>query len=113
MKCWWVSDASYDWQQIIFADTKHEAIYQSDGYENGSEYIEMRARRKKEWDKYAEQGFVPKEVLLEDGWWFECYGYNENGRRCWKHLTIDDKPLVVDNKVYCNQECCDRSKVSA
>jgi hypothetical protein len=106
-KAWIVNDTTYDWTEVIFAPTRHEAFYKSDGYQNEGHYTEMRGCRKKEWDQYADQGYVPKEVRLEDGWWFECAGRKTNpDRGCWKHITQEDKYTVIDEKVYCEECAC-------
>lgn len=113
MKAWIVSDTTYDWTEVIFAPTRHEAFYKSDGYQNDGYYTEMRGRRKKEWDQYAELGYVPREVMFQDGWWFECDGFNDRGYRCCKQLTIDDNPLAIGDHAYCNQECADGKRATA
>ncbi len=105
MKAYWTQDSQGENQEIIFAETRSKAIMQSQAYEWGGDYTGVAARRKSIFDQYAKQGFVPKEALLKDGWWFECHGYNKNGIRCCKHLTVEDKPLVVDEHVYCTKAC--------
>jgi hypothetical protein len=107
LKCYFVHDTDNENQELIFASKRSEAILNSEAYQYEGDYIKVRATRKKEFDKYAQQGFVPKQALLNDGWWFECYGYN-NDRRCCKQLTIDDNPLIVDEHVYCRESCLKR-----
>lgn len=105
MKAWIVSDTTYDWSEVIFAPTRHEAFYKSDGYRNEGNYTEMRGYHKKEWDQYSEQGFVPKVVMIKDGFWFECYGYKtEPRRRCCAHVTENENYKVIYEHVYC-EDC--------
>lgn len=112
LKCYWVCDEpNMDYQSIVFAPKRSKAMYNSEAY-GLVDFIDVRALRKPQFDKYAEQGFVPKQALLEDGWWFECYGRNERGTPCCERLTIDDKPLIIDEGVYCNKECYERRNPS-
>lgn len=111
MKCYWVSDANHQWQQVLFAEDRKEAIYKSDGYQNEGVYIDVRVRRKKEWDQYAELGYVPKEVMIQDGWWFECYGYKQNPRRrCCAHITEEENYKAVGDKVFC-EDCSSQAEM--
>lgn len=112
MKCYWVMDLAGECQQILFAENKWMAVQQSDVYQNDGDFIGVRALRKKEWDQYSELGHVPKEVLIESGWWFECSGYLQNPRRrCCRYTTQDDKYTVIDNRVYC-EECAKAIEVA-
>lgn len=110
MKCYLTSTADGEHQELVFAEKRSDAIRKSEAIE-WDVYINVRAIRKPDYDQYAEQRYVPKEVLIRDGWWFECYGYNERGNNCCKVLTAEDKPLVWDDHVYCNQGCHDRLMV--
>lgn len=101
IKCFHVQNYEGDHQEHIFAESRGKAIAQSEAYGWDGEFTKVQAVRKPEYDKYCSQGYVPKEVLLEDGWWFECCGRNEQGHRCCKQLTIEDNPIVVDDHVYC------------
>lgn len=104
MKAFYVCDPDNECAEIIFSDKRSQAIQVSEARQ-WHDYIDVRASRKPQYDKFAEQGFVPKQTLLEDGWWFECCGYKENPRRrCCQHLTIEDNPVVINEEVYC-QEC--------
>lgn len=111
MKAWYVTDSQYEYGNIVFAEKRSQAILSSEAIE-WNEYIDCRASRKPQFDKYAELGYVPKEELLKDGWWFECCGYKEKGtnhqRRC---MTIcrEDDAIVIDEHVYC-KDCAKDSK---
>lgn len=48
------------------------------------DYIDLRAKRIKDFDKYADSKKVPIEELLERGWWFYC-----DNCGC-ENLTIED-----------------------
>lgn len=63
-------------------------------------------RRKPEFDQYAERGFVPIEIMIESGWWYECSG-------CMQVVTRDYEgddgealtPVYTDHDVWCTAEC--------
>ena len=108
MKCYHTFDKDGEHQELVFAQKRSDAILKSEAYQWEGDYIGVRTTRKPEYDKYAEQGYVPKQVLLSDGWWFECYGRKAIGRCC-KPLTIEDSPIVVNEHVYCGKECLDNA----
>lgn len=110
LKCFHTSTINEEHQELIFSKKRSEAIQHSEAIA-WTEYINVRATRKPEYDQYAARGYVPKKVLLRDGWWFECFGYNERGHRCCKVLTIEGDPLIVDEHVYCDQACFERLKL--
>jgi hypothetical protein len=73
-------------------------------------------RRKPEFDKYAANAFVPKEVLLDHGWTFECFGcgrdvdsdlegWHSHGER---ERCIKLNPVFEGDKVYCCPSCKSR-----
>ncbi|QKS42947.1 hypothetical protein HUB94_19175 [Paenibacillus cellulosilyticus] len=104
MKAWYVSDPSNEMAQIVFA-AKRSAAIQSSEARSWHDYIDIRATRMPEYDQFATEGTVPKQTLLEDGWWFECCGYKaEPRRRCCAVQTVEDNPIVIDDEVYC-QDC--------
>ncbi len=102
MKCYLVQLWNGDNQQIVFAEKRSEAILKSDAYEWDGDYTAVRATRESSYDKYADQGVVPKDVLLADGWWFECTGRKENGYICGEHLTAEYNPVIIADRVYCS-----------
>lgn len=63
-------------------------------------------RRKPEFDKYAERGFVPVEVLIGYGWRYECTG-------CYQVVSYDGEtedgdplePVYTDHDVWCSPRC--------
>ena len=84
-KAYIVSDKWNDNSTVVFAESvgkaKSEALYKDD-FDN-YEYVELRTKRMKKWDKYAESGKIPISEMLKNGWWFECVN-------CYKQITEDD-----------------------
>lgn len=107
-KCFHVRTVDAEMHELVFAPRRSKAIQASEAY-GEIEWVDLRATRVPEFDRYAPQGFVPVEALLEHGWYFECCGRNDYGIRCCANLTVDEKPLIVDEKVYCNQDCYNNS----
>lgn len=105
VKCWHTEALDGEHQRLVFAEKRSAAILMSEAYEWEGDYISVRTRRQPQYDKYAEQGYVPKVVLIADGWWFECCGYKEDGRICCRQLTEEDNPMIIDERVYCGQDC--------
>ena len=70
-------------------------------------------KRVPDFDQYAEAGFVPAEVLIDNGWWFECHGcYRtvnsdaEGTHRAYgRHRTITLKPIYEGSTVWCCPSC--------
>lgn len=106
IKAYWTTDSQGENQQIIFAESRAQAIYKSEAYQWGEDYIGVRVKRMKDLDQFASLGYVPKSALLEKGWWFECCGY-----KCSKHVTEDDSPVIVDEYVFCSNECSESRMV--
>lgn len=93
MKAYIVSDRDNESQEIIFADTHAQAKRKSELY--GEEmWIDIRAKRAPQYDQYAEQGYVPGDVMLWDGWALEC--------RCYR-LQVAETAIVIDGEVYCEK----------
>lgn len=110
LKCWLTEALDGERQQLVFAEKRHEAITNSEAYQWEGDYVSVRVRRQPQYDKYADIGFVPTEVLIADGWWFECCGYTAEGHRCCRHLLEEDAPLIINEKVYCDQNCVDNKR---
>jgi len=107
---------------IVFA--KHSVIARRKGAnELGIDFESVDScSRRPGWDKYAEQGWVPVEDLVNSGWWFECTG-------CYARVTDeslaaprnDDEaadfeeeygrpwamPVFTGRDVWCCQGCMD------
>lgn len=108
MKCFIVDCEQENGSQLYFADSHNQAkCYAAN--EAGIEYIEVTScRRKPEYDQYA-PGPVPTKVLIEDGWWWECFG-------CSRHVSSEelfdyaadkelDGPVYRGNSVWCSTDC--------
>jgi hypothetical protein len=91
--------ADEDSEKIAFL-TEEEATSCSEEYE---------VIRAQEYDKYLEIGYVPIQVLLDDGWWFECHFCGQKvDAEAWDYN--DDLPLdlvVLDRHIFCSQSCHD------
>ena len=86
-KAYIVSDKWNDNSTVVFAESvgkaKSEALCDAEFSWFDYTFVELRASRMKEWDKYAETKKIPISELLKQGWWFECKG-------CSKQITEDD-----------------------
>jgi hypothetical protein len=83
---------------IAFGNTEEEAR-EKGAFELDSELDYIEAHRSEEYDKYSEAGFVPVEILINNGWWFECF-------HCYKHVTEEtENPVYIKQGVYCSPEC--------
>ena len=65
-----------------------------------------------EYDKYAEAGDVPKEVLIADGWWFECGHCGIRIDSDMDDVPMDDgldhcefQTVIRGNEIYCSHKC--------
>lgn len=87
-KAYIVSDKWNDNSTVVFAESvgkaKSEALTDAEFSWFDYTFVELRARRMKEWDKYAESKKIPIMELLKNGWWFYCDGY------CGRQLNEDD-----------------------
>jgi hypothetical protein len=90
---------------------KHSVVARRQGAcELNADFEGVSCRRAPEFDQYAEQGFVPCDVLVEHGWWFECM-------QCYQKVCsepedddgepIELHPIYERNRVYCSQKCKD------
>lgn len=88
IKAYIVSDKWLEYSVVVFAETsgkaKSDALYYDEFSNTDSEYIDLRAKRMKEWDKYSETKKIPIAEMLKNGWWFYCDGY------CGRQLSEDD-----------------------
>ena len=99
MKAYQVTEINYEeYSRIIFAETRGKA--QDEGaMELGRDFMEVKAVRAKQYDKYADDMTVSVKILLEDGWYFTCNGVN-----CGEEVYqdgIDAGGMIIDEKVYC------------
>ncbi len=101
--------------EIIFSDAPMEDVVDIHG---------EKSYRFEEFDKFAEQGWVPVLELLSAGWWFECEhcyrrvsecgideddfeegeASGEHGERVGEAIAFQS-PVVVGERVYCCTRC--------
>lgn len=111
LKAFYTCDPDNEHAEVVFAENRNLARQICEA-SNWCSYIEVSARRLKHFDKYAEQGYVPKEELLKDGWWFECMIHhfrkqlNDDKLYCIKHVFEEDA-VIIDDKVLC-RECASK-----
>lgn len=108
---WQVDETSGECSEIVF---HHHGLAARRIGANilGTDFDYVCCFRVPEYDKYAEQGFVPKLVRIEDGWWFSCGGcqlqigsesYYDNDE------PVDlNKVVICGHDIYCNSECKDK-----
>lgn len=76
LKAYLIVDKYYsnEEQVIVFAETQGKAKVK--GLESGSFYdyhfTELKAERKKEFDRYSDTQKIPIKELLDQSWWFCC-----------------------------------------
>lgn len=87
-------------QEIIFSETARKARRSSSNFFCDCSYFNRRANRAPEFDAHA-PGPVPKQVLIDAGWSFECAGCGTLIRSC-------NSPLVAGDWVYCSRGCIER-----
>ncbi|MGD6876925.1 hypothetical protein [Bacillus infantis] len=95
MKAWHVQDNEGEYQEIVFASNRRDAIYKSEAF-GWTEYINVRARRAKYADGLNTEPVKLLQVQLENDWWMECHG-----GKCTRQLTIEDKYTITDGYIYC------------
>jgi len=95
----WVVKNYQECSEIVF--NNHGLAARRIGAEAlGLAFDECTVRRSKEFDNYADDGYVPKNVLIEEfGWWFEC-------NNCSDHITEDAGYYYEKaDLVYCSRKC--------
>lgn len=96
---------------IVFA--KHGVVARRIGAnELNTDFDGVEYCRRAPWaDQYADQGWVPTEVLISKGWWQSCSAF------CGSTVKADSKdgegashePVFDGRDVYCNQACKNRA----
>lgn len=73
LKCYEVCDKYYENTTIVWATTANKAKVKALSIDilNDCPYIDLRIKRRPQWDNYTNIG-IPIEELLEDNWWFNC-----------------------------------------
>lgn len=102
MKAWHVQEKDGEHQEIIFAETRTEAIRKSEAI-GWTDYIAVRAKRAPYADGLMTEPVNLKVAQLENGWWFECHG-----TKCTKQITSDDKHSIAGDTILC--ETCTKKE---
>lgn len=110
LKAFYTYDPDHEHCEVVFAENRNQAK-QSCEARNWCDYIDIGARRLKHFDKYADQGVVPKEELLKDGWWFECQIHHFRDKFdykvfCTKYVYEEDA-VIIEDVVIC-KECASK-----
>lgn len=85
--------------RVVFAETPGQAKNMAYGeFEGWVEWLDIRVRRAPEYDTwYDESGKVPIEVLLADGWHWECAALE-----C-RTQVYEDNAKIIDGVVFCKK----------
>jgi hypothetical protein len=90
---------------VVFAETAGKAKQKAHIELETDSFIDVELKRAKQYDTYSSMEEISKEVLIQDGWWFEC--------RCGYQITQDrineGEAAVFENEVYC--QTCNPFKV--
>ena len=110
MKAFYCHSGWCEESAIIFAETRGKAKWQFIEQNCDGDWSDVTCRREKRLDHYGEASKIPFSVLVEMGWWIECY-------HCGMHVddsTLYDAGLTPDgvignyhSAVYCSQACHD------
>lgn len=68
----------------------------------GLDFEDVECYRASQFDEYADKGEIPRTVLLDNGWWFECHS-------CYAHITEDS--IYKYSPYYCSFKCWLKEKV--
>ncbi|PFJ30638.1 hypothetical protein COI92_06520 [Bacillus anthracis] len=98
MRAYQVSDGEYS--RIFFAETAGQAR-NFGKCEFGIDFIDVEVRRAKWADQYKHENFIPKQVYLENGWWWEC--------RCGTP-QYEESAIVIRDMVYC-ESCKEQADI--
>jgi hypothetical protein len=99
LKAWHVQDKDGEFQQIVFANKRHEAIDKSEA-RGWADYIDVRAKRAKYADGLESEPDKLIKSQLNNSWWLECHG------NCRSHVTQDDQYTIKGGHIYC--EVCSK-----
>lgn len=112
LRAWQVSPSDNEYAEVIFAESRAKAIYQSETYAGYADWTNCKARRIPEFDQYAETGHVPAKAMIDAGWEMECLG-------CYRMLrqemedsegNITEPWYSPNGNAYCNEDCYQRRK---
>lgn len=89
---------------VVFAKTNAAARRIGSSQISDGSFFSVSAHRAPWADRYA-PGPVPIRVMIDNGWWWECFG-------CHRHIGLDIAPPIersveIGGHIYCSQECLD------
>ena len=106
MKAWTVERPDEEFSVVVFAETRGKARASGASQDGMYDYIDYGVKRSPEFDKYAEQSYVPISALLENGWWYECLGCRA---RIIQDCLIDGSAEMIDGYPYCTR-CAEKQR---
>jgi hypothetical protein len=116
VKAYQVDDDHSGHSVVVFADRSVVARKRG-ANELDLEFGEVSScRRKPQYDAFASQGYVPIDVLIDDGWWFECphCGHritSDGASRYYDHEEEHDLPVYTTrDAAYCDIHCYEADK---
>lgn len=105
LRAYMVSDDEHS----VIEFSKHAVAARRNGAnELSTDFESVSCKRAPYADPYAEQGWVPPQVLLANGWWMGC---RHCGNQVWEDGEDEDgnpaEPVFEGQGVYCDQGCKD------
>lgn len=105
LKAYMVSDDEHS----VIEFSEHAVVARRNGANELSADFELVSCRRAPYaDPYAEQGWVPPQVLMANGWWIGC---RHCGNQVWEDGEDEDgnpaAPIFEGQDVYCDQGCKD------
>lgn len=86
---------------VVFA--QHNVVARREGAQELNEEFEyVECHRSPEFDRFTDQGYVPRAALLEAGWWQTCHA-----PRCEKRIDGGEDKYIIDeqDRVFCSHAC--------
>lgn len=110
IRAWQVNEPSEGHSCIVFHHHALAARREGAG-ELGEDFECVECFRVPQFDRFADQGYVPVIELLKSGWWFECVNcgnrITDDDDRDEEEVTPLDKVITTKRHAYCNQQCKD------
>lgn len=103
---WVVADTWEGYAKVVFH--RHALAARRIGAERlNIDYEDADQRRAPKYDQYADRCRVPVSVLIDDGWFFECYHCCSRIHHDEEEINIADVIIEDDEscKIYCSAEC--------
>ena len=106
MKAYQVRDNYEGYCVIVFA--KHAVVARREGAnELNIDFSDVEECKRAPWaDEYADEPFIPAQVLIEQGWWMDCCNRHCGTRVSECSIDADYlEPAYDGRNVFCSQEC--------